>query len=406
MRNIRSYILLGIALPFTLAPVYASLSANETDELIRKFAPQVLLHPAENYLPSSIDWYVGKSELRKRLPDGSDELTLQSPTLADLAQHTDPTYYLTAKGTPEEVKITNGGEAIIHGKSTAPCYAHLIEKPTGALIQYMFFYPYNGGFLEILDYFNIATHPGDWEHIDVHLEKSLSKSEVKDYRIKEVFYAIHGGTYYGVYRDANKIAYAEETHPIVYSAYHGHPSYPEDGFHILFDNTSKYGPKWETWNNVVNIGSIEAPTPGSEWIQFKGRWGDGGPDSPSNADWWRNQADERMTLFSEPFVKTRSNPTEEVWKTQSFKLSGRTRTRYKKHLWRIEGVKEGSITFSIRSKRSFFKFWNKPSVLGPYPGTGVVIPEFDINQTVDVRISKKPDATLRDLTLIVEGVGE
>ena len=113
-----------------------------------------------------------------------------------------------------------------------------------------------------------------------------------------------------------------------------------------------------------------------------------------------------MTLFTEPLIKTRSTPQEEVWKTKSFKLSGRTRTRYKKHLWRIDGVKEGSVTFTIRSKKSVFKFWNKPSTLGPYPGTGVVIPVFDIHQMVDVRISKKPDATLQNMTLVVEGIGE
>ena len=248
MKIIKVALFFGCVFPFTNAT--ASLSVSETDELIRKYAPQVLLHPSENYLPSSVDWYVERSELRKRLPDGSSELTLESPSLADLAKHTDTSYYLTAKGTAENIKITNGGQLIIGGVSQATCYAHLIEKPTGALIQYLFFYPYNGGFLEILDLFNIATHPGDWEHIDVHLEKAVTKKEVKDYRVKEVFYAIHGGTYYGVYRDANKITYAEETHPIVYSAYHGHPSYPEDGFHILFDNTSKYGPKWNTWNNM------------------------------------------------------------------------------------------------------------------------------------------------------------
>ena len=40
-----------------------NLSADEAEALARKFAPMVALHPDENWLPSSVEWYLSRVTL-------------------------------------------------------------------------------------------------------------------------------------------------------------------------------------------------------------------------------------------------------------------------------------------------------------------------------------------------------
>ncbi len=216
------------------------------------------------------------------------------------------------------------GEPRVNNKVLSPCHAHMNRKGDGAVIQYMFFYPFNsptpflGGVGKVADIgkkavdiataaaektlqagqqaragvkqlfgarnpykeqeaiklsrvqkLNVGWHPGDWEHIDVYIKPTKPGST--DYVIDKVWYNRHAP------KDGrfDKFSTIGRTHPVVYSAQYGHASY---GYTVavintLADRANGKGARWYTWKNVVDVGMLNQPTLGNEWIRFKGRWG-------------------------------------------------------------------------------------------------------------------------------------
>lgn len=193
------------------------------------------------------------------------------------------------------------------GECTVSCYAYVrpgtLDDGTQFYdIDYCFYYPFNGA-IGVNGYFPIAfVHVGDWEHFVVRV--SSDGSTVLAY-----YFARHN---YGDGRwltpNSDRVQYETINgvqRIVVFSALNSHASYSTPGAHanptkianlgLAFDYTN-YGPQWQTWNYVVNIGTASAPASGYEWLQFTGRWGntDGlwvgaeGPRTPSFQEWWRN----------------------------------------------------------------------------------------------------------------------
>ena len=126
----------------------------------------------------------------------------------------------------------------------------------------------------------IGSHEGDWEHIDVFIKEKKPTSS--DYTIKKVFYARHkneDGRF-------DRFEAVESTHPIVYSAQFGHASYgvPVFGVNKLADKANGQGARWQTWKNIIYLGTKDEPAVGSEWLRYKGKWGE--ITSPPRAGWW------------------------------------------------------------------------------------------------------------------------
>jgi hypothetical protein len=181
-------------------------------------------------------------------------------------------------------------------------YYHVLETgPNVINIQYWLFYPNNGNGKLGTFKTEVGAHEADWELIVLKIENPLDYNKR---RISGMWLSQHGNAE-PVYENA--IVYSG-SHPIVYSAENSHANYnrvgrntpSEKGWAAIGRNigllpadwTAK-GPKWETWENLTDMGSLTRPTRGNEWLWFNGRWGktDSNSKSPSGpafqSDWFK-----------------------------------------------------------------------------------------------------------------------
>jgi hypothetical protein len=297
------------------------LSSDQIQAIIQRFAPLVKLHHQEEYYPSSVHWYLERSSL-KRKHDKKYREVISGPIYDAnrLSGYKGPSYSITPFGTPQVRALTFQGEPLDEAGPIrlvrSPCYANLIEISGELAIQYLFFYPYNGRQLGIFDWashltgLSFGAHEGDWEHIGVHLKlpESWPQYTLDELTVSRLYYSRHTQNF-GIYTSPESAEFEGElpkvegssallgpapdrTHPVVYSAYHGHASYPHvfTGVNWLFDRTSNSGPRWRCWENVIYIGEPDQPATGQEWIRYGGKWGvDKAPRTPTLQGWWENQ---------------------------------------------------------------------------------------------------------------------
>ena len=206
-----------------------------------------------------------------------------------------------------------------------------METPAGAIIQYLFFSPFNGAFQagQVLPHvpvfgdiasaftnqFDIGIHIGDWEHIDVYIVKTPS-----GYAMNNIYFARHSPSSDGGFEAIGKYEVAYGSHPVVYCSKYGHASHPHHSdFHEDRDKTSPNGPEWWTWIQPVDVGTKDQPTPGNEWLQFGGLWGGSSdsPPGPAFQSWWRYSAfqpypNETQAPLATIAVSSKSQATQEA----------------------------------------------------------------------------------------------
>ena len=255
-------------------------------ETLERFAPQVRFHPRERYFPSSVSWYLARTEMRLDVDGGSDFTTVAagfvSPTIIP-AQQVRGTSSGGAQPSPFFLQIADEHEAAARrgDLDSAECYAHLRRRRLsgGWDIQYWFFYPYSG---PLMGGPVGGAHEGDWEHITVRLDDDLRT-------VEKVYYAAHNSE--GKWSNPSVIRF----HKVVYSARHGHASYPRPGIHdrgfLPADQTADGGAVWATWKNVRLVADHNGPLPEVPWLRYSGRWGEvgsifSGPHGPAFQHYW------------------------------------------------------------------------------------------------------------------------
>lgn len=279
------------------------MTRSDWEKLVATFMPKVELSRTspykDEYMPSSIDWYLKRAIMLDR-EDGA--FRIEHPTRQDLQNNPEPSRYLK----PENESVYSGDS------STAVMYVHVrrATDPAGVAdkdwidIQYWFFYPYNGGIGGLIyPMFPGGTHEGDWEHVTVRVSnwRDLSASAVE-----AVFFAAHGraeGKWLvksGNSPRSGRYTLVDGKHPLVYSAYHSHASYENDGLHwrkLTYYFANDYCSGGRTWGpdagfeimaideDVYASGDERIEVPG--WIAFSGRWGsDGSPRTPTQQPTW------------------------------------------------------------------------------------------------------------------------
>src|SRR5690554_5465748 len=275
-------------------------------EVVARFAPEVRLHPEERYFPSSVDWYLERTEVHAGEHGALGDLPtlmgstfdpsqkLMSETIATrvedrldafLRESTLGKHFLKIdKGHHEGELASRGGEL-----ESAKTYVHLRERAggeEGLEIQYWFFYPYSG---PVLAGPAGGAHEGDWEHITVRLDASLDK-------VEKVFFAAHDRE--GTWVSAEDVQFVEGSHPVVYSARYGHASYPSAGIQsrgmLPADRTADGGETWQTWGNIKIIADPSGPRKDIAWLAYAGRWGKtgvlfSGPRGPVFQRYWTSE---------------------------------------------------------------------------------------------------------------------
>lgn len=270
-------------------------------EAVERFAPEVRLHPEERYFPSSVEWYLGRTQMRLEVEGGGDVPTVAAGELSPTALPTVDTlgyrskrerskrYFLQIRNDDSE-GTTRAGKL-----GTARTYVHVRPAANGARgydIQYWFFYPYSG---PMIGGPAGGAHEGDWEHITVRVDKKLRQ-------IKKVFFAAHDAE--GRWMRPAAVRFRQGTHPVVYVGRYSHASYARPGVQprgmLPADHTADGGVVWQTWDNPkivsnqVDPRDVKQPArrlPKVDWLRYAGRWGEvgavfSGPRGPAFQHYW------------------------------------------------------------------------------------------------------------------------
>ena len=156
------------------------------------------------------------------------------------------------------------------------------RKAAGAYeIMVRVFYPQN-----TLESFGFGYHAGDWEGVNIHVTRDERAFHVTYFQHEGKWEAFRSPTDPGA-RWAGFInlhrsfvpEFEGDTHLVVYVAAKSHASYPtrgSDGRGAILPADHHNGDNpfvFRTQGRVVNVGRVERPSPGLEWIEFRGYWG-------------------------------------------------------------------------------------------------------------------------------------
>jgi hypothetical protein len=155
------------------------------------------------------------------------------------------------------------------------------KKAAGAYeIMVKVFYPQN-----TLQAHGFGYHAGDWEGVDIHVTRDERAFLVTYYQHEGKVVAARSPTdpsvpWLGIINLHRNFVpdFDNGTHLVVYVAAKSHASYPtsgSDGRGILLPSDHHRGDDFvfRTQGRIVNVGRTERPSPGSEWIEFRGYWG-------------------------------------------------------------------------------------------------------------------------------------
>lgn len=136
-------------------------------------------------------------------------------------------------------------------------YGREFDYPNEKVLQYWFFYYYNGPMP-----FGIDNHEGDWEMIQVHLDLNGNPTEVTA--------AQHDG---GERCDWVHVQRTSAGHPIIYVARHSHASFFSSGEHLI--EAGAYD-DYAGGNGLVAIPAVDDLASFPAWLLWPGKWGGSG----------------------------------------------------------------------------------------------------------------------------------
>lgn len=250
----------------------------DLDRALTRFAPEVRLHPDDQHRPSSVEWYLERTSLRRwRGPFRKGENVfadgrISAERLGVVAgvEDEDPAgLFLTISD-----DAARYGFQPTAGNLAAPCYVNARsapDDPSAFDLQYWFFYPFNGR-----DGRHIA-HEGDWEHITVRVSNTASPELMAAYVSA---HGLNNGDWAIPGRGGLQVT--ETGNPIVYSSLGSHASYTSPGAHKQgwpksADQTADGGPVWVTSRELVlvevNGQSLDGDKDTHPWLRYRGRWG-------------------------------------------------------------------------------------------------------------------------------------
>lgn len=252
-----------------LAPLAPELDADRDgvedaleDALLARFAPVVILHPRERALPSSAEWLLARSQLRK---PSDQPRVLEASMLGVFTALVVPELDVPAAHLKPAGRARRGSD----DPRDWTAYGHVFRGADGGLlVQYWFLYPFNDGYWAF-------DHEGDWEHVTVRVGA--------DGRPAGVWYARHGDAMPGVWVAWGAIA-REGERPVVLAARGTHASYARPDEPPPWDQVcAEVEPAraeaagcavWRTGDaprGVPNLGERGAPR--EPFLAWPGRWG-------------------------------------------------------------------------------------------------------------------------------------
>ncbi|XP_028788806.1 uncharacterized protein LOC114744826 [Neltuma alba] len=242
---------------------------QQIQAIVQAYSPIMYLHPDEEYLPSSVNWFFGNGGLLYRRGRESHPVPIQ-PNGTNLPQdhYNDGSYWLDLPADEANKERVKRGDL-----QSSQAYLHIKPMFGGAFtdIAFWVYYPFNGPERVKVEFVTISLgkigeHVGDWEHVTLRVSNFNGE-------LQRVYFSEHSG---GTWVDSSELEFKNKNKPIVYSSLHGHALYHKAGVHHQgTDITSKskiimdMGVGYEVIS-VKYLGSqiVEPP-----WLNYFREWG-------------------------------------------------------------------------------------------------------------------------------------
>jgi hypothetical protein len=258
LRAIRLYCRLLIVLLVVVTLVGLGAKAMEAEtplEMASRYAPVLQFTSGEQFYPTSVDYIVSSSVLKRRYSNGSSSLVSSNFTAYTLGLFGDSDLFLENKlCTLDAIAADYGAKAESIGYYA---YVHVVAGNSSTVIQYWLFYVYDNG--------PSNNHQGDIEVVQVFLDSEGNPTKA--------LYSQHGSGQNAAWGYVEKSG----THPVVYVAKGSHANYfrPYQG-RVGFEN-DVVGADGKTILpeslELVVLGEQSSHSPDQSWLDFRGRWG-------------------------------------------------------------------------------------------------------------------------------------
>ncbi|KAG6399708.1 hypothetical protein SASPL_141189 [Salvia splendens] len=257
------------------------------EDLFRAYAPYLYLHPDEDYLPSSVDWFFNNGALLYKKGEESTPVRIE-PGGANLPKGGDPAglYWLNLpadKGGRD--KVSHGdlasAEAYVHFKPGVEngMFTDIQVNSCQFIVDVWMFYPFNGhatakiGFIKRVSLGRVGEHVSDWEHVTLRVRNG-------DGVLDKVYFSQHSG---GKWVDASLLQFVNGNRFAWYSSRNGHAGNNEPGLHLQGPGNG-FGIRndWAWSNKVVDTGArfvVVASEGEAEavaeppWLSYESKWG-------------------------------------------------------------------------------------------------------------------------------------
>ncbi|KAI9104263.1 hypothetical protein K1719_023099 [Acacia pycnantha] len=248
---------------------------KQIQAVVQAYSPIMYLHPKEEYLPSSVNWFFTNGGLLYKKGDELHPTPIQ-PNGTNLPQdhNNDGSYWLDLPADKAEKERVKRGDL-----QSSKAYLHIKPMFGGTFTDIVFwvYYPFNGPARAKVEFITIplgkiGQHVGDWEHVTLRVSNF-------DGELKKVYFSQHSG---GTWVDSFDLEFKNGNKPVVYSSFHGHAFYPKEGLNPQGNNSVGLRNDTAKSNMVVDMGVgyevVSVEYLGSEiveppWLNYFREWG-------------------------------------------------------------------------------------------------------------------------------------
>ncbi|MED6164315.1 hypothetical protein PIB30_088531 [Stylosanthes scabra] len=249
-------------------------NVQQIEAIVKAYSPIMFLHPDEEYLPSSVNWFFSNGGLLYTRGNESNPVAIaQNGTNLPQDPNNDGAYWLDLPADGAEKDRVKKGDL-----ESARSYIHVKPMLGGTFsdIAMWVFYPFNGPARAKVEFFNvnlgkIGEHVGDWEHATLRVSNFNGE-------LRQIYFSQHS---HGQWVEASQLEYQSNNKPVVYSSLHGHAAYPHPG--LVLQGTNAIGVRNDTASSdiVMDLGShelVSAEYLGSQvveppWLNYFREWG-------------------------------------------------------------------------------------------------------------------------------------
>ncbi|KAF7835894.1 Vacuolar protein sorting-associated protein 62 [Senna tora] len=259
-------------------PNFSSSMPNlpQIKALIQAYSPLLHLHPNEDYLPSSVNWFFTNGALLYNQKDTSKPVPIdQNGSNLPQGGTQDGAYWLDLPANKDKRDRVKKGDL-----QSSQAYAHIKPMFGGTFtdISMWVFFPFNGPATAKLAFFidlplgQIGEHVGDWEHLTLRISNFNGE-------LKRVYFSQHSK---GTWVDSSELEFQNGNKPVAYSSFHGHAMYPRPG--VIMQGNRAFGIKNEAMKSdkVLDLGVgleivggeyLDSAITEPPWLNYTRQWG-------------------------------------------------------------------------------------------------------------------------------------